>query len=51
MGYRTITVQDACATRDLEVYGVTTPATQVHAAIALAFLYGEVASDDEFLGC
>lgn len=51
LGYQTVTVHDACATRDLEFQGVTTPAAQVHAAFmaALAFLYGEVVSTDEFL--
>ena len=43
-GYRTTTIHDACATRDLEFGGTTVPATQVHAALmaALAFMYGEV---------
>ena len=51
LGYRTITVHDACATRDLEFNGATTPAAQVQTAImhALAFLYGEVVSTDELL--
>ncbi|KQZ76711.1 Isochorismatase [Sphingopyxis sp. Root214] len=44
LGYRTTTIHDACATRDLEFGGTITPATQVHAALmaALAFYYGEV---------
>ncbi|WP_374302802.1 cysteine hydrolase family protein [Paracoccus sp. (in: a-proteobacteria)] len=52
LGYRTITVHDACATRDVEFQGATTPAPQVQAAFmhALAFLYGEVVSTDEMLG-
>ncbi len=43
-GYQTITIHDACATRDLEFEGTTVPAAQVHAALmaALAFMYGEV---------
>ena len=43
-GYQTTTIHDACATRDLEFDGTTTPAAQVHAALmaALAFYYGEV---------
>lgn len=43
-GYRTTTIHDACATRDLEFDGTTVPAAQVHAALmaALAFYYGEV---------
>lgn len=51
LGYKTVTVHDACATRDLEFNGVTAPATQVHAALmaALAFMYGEVIGTDEFL--
>ncbi len=51
LGYRTVTVHDACATRDLGFGGVTTPAAQVHAAFmaALAFLYGEVIGTDELL--
>lgn len=43
-GYKTTTIHDACATRDLEFDGTTVPAAQVHAALmaALAFAYGEV---------
>ncbi len=43
-GYKTTTIHDACATRDLEFDGTTVPAAQVHAALmaALAFMYGEV---------
>lgn len=51
LGYRTTTIHDACATRDLEFDGVITPAAQVHAAYmaALAFLYGEVTCTDAFI--
>lgn len=51
LGYRTVTIHDACATRDLEFDGVTTPAAQVHAALmaALAFMYGEVIDTYQFL--
>ncbi len=47
-GYRTVTIHDACATRDLEFNGVAVPAAQVHAALmaAFAFAYGEVISTD-----
>lgn len=50
-GYRTVTIHDACATRDLEFNWVAVPAAQVHAALmaALAFAYGEVISTDAFL--
>src|SRR3546814_17535685 len=46
LGYKTITLHDACATRELEFNGVNNPAGQVHAAImsALAFSYGGVIS-------
>ena len=51
LGFRTVTVHDACATRDVDFNGATTPAAQVQTAImhALAFLYGEVVSTDELL--
>lgn len=51
LGYATVTVHDACATRDLEFDGVTAPAAQVHAALmaALAFMYGEVIGTDAFI--
>lgn len=51
LGYRTITIHDACATRDLEFNGVTAPAAEVHAALmaALAFMYGDVIGADEFI--
>jgi nicotinamidase-related amidase len=50
-GYRTVTVHDACATRDLEFNGVAVSAAQVHAGFmaAFAFAYGEVISTDAFL--
>jgi nicotinamidase-related amidase len=52
-GYKTTTIHDACATRDLDFGGITTPAPQVHAALmaALAFGYGEVISTDALLAC
>lgn len=51
LGYKTTTIHDACATRDLDFDGVTIPAAHVHAALmsALAFGYGEVISTDAFL--
>lgn len=51
LGYKTTTIHDACATRDLDFDGVTTPAVQVHAVLmaALASAYGEVISTDAFL--
>ena len=36
LGYRTITVHDACATRDLEFGGRVLPAADVHAAFMAA---------------
>lgn len=50
-GYRTVTVHDACATRNLEFNGVTVPAAHVHAAMmsSFGFAYGEVISTDDFL--
>src|SRR3546814_12535838 len=54
LGYKTITIHDACATRELEFNGVITPAGQVHAALmsALAFAYGDVISTEALLaGC
>lgn len=43
-GYKTTTVHDACATRDLEFGETKIPASQVHATImaAIEFMYGEV---------
>lgn len=51
LGYKTTTIHDACATRDLDFDGVTVSAAHVHAALmsALAFGYGEVISTDAFL--
>lgn len=51
LGYKTTTIHDACATRDLDFDGITIPAAQVHATLmaALAFGYGEVISTDAFL--
>lgn len=51
LGYRTTTLHDACATRDLEFEGATLPAAQVHAAqmAGLAFMYGEVIDTDTWL--
>lgn len=50
-GYKTVTVHDACATRDLEFNGATVPAAHVHAALmaAFAFGYGEVVATDDFI--
>jgi nicotinamidase-related amidase len=51
LGYKTTTVHDACATRDVDFNGTVSPAANVHTTImgALAFLYGDVVSTDEFL--
>ncbi|SHJ29367.1 cysteine hydrolase family protein [Wenxinia saemankumensis] len=51
LGYRTVTIHDACATRDLEFDGRSVPAAHVQTAImsALAFFYGEVIATDEFV--
>lgn len=51
LGYKTVTIHDACATRELEFDGTTIPADKVHAALmaALAFFYGEVVTTDDFL--
>lgn len=50
-GYKTVTVHDACATRDLEFNGAPVPAAHVHAALmaAFAFGYGEVVATDDFI--
>jgi nicotinamidase-related amidase len=50
-GYKTVTIHDACATRELEFNGVTVPAADVHATImaAFAFAYGELVSTDDFI--
>lgn len=46
LGYKTVVVQDGCATMDLEYGGIRVPAEQVHAAnmAALAFAHGKVVS-------
>ncbi|MBM3604199.1 MAG: cysteine hydrolase [Alphaproteobacteria bacterium] len=51
LGYRTVTVHDACASRELEFNGASVPAAHVHAAMmsAFAFAYGEVVSTDDFI--
>ncbi|MCX5581658.1 cysteine hydrolase family protein [Kaistia terrae] len=51
LGYRTITIHDACATMDLVFGDTTVPAAHVHASImaALAMFYGEVIGTEEFL--
>lgn len=51
LGYNTTTIHDACATRDVEFGGETSSAANVHTAImgALAFLYGDVISTEDFL--
>lgn len=50
-GYRTVTIHDACATRDLEFNGVIAPAAHVHAAMmwSFGFAYGEVISTEDFI--
>ncbi|WP_018508410.1 cysteine hydrolase family protein [Thiobacillus thioparus] len=50
LGYKTIVVHDACATRDLEFGGQVVPAAQVHAAMmaALAFAYAKITTTDEY---
>ena len=51
MGYATVVLHDACATRDLEFNGVVVPAAQAHAAYmaSLAFGYSQVVSTQEWL--
>jgi nicotinamidase-related amidase len=51
LGYKTVTIHDACATRELEFDGATVPAAQVHATLmaALAFYYGEVIPTETFV--
>jgi len=51
LGYSTVVVHDACATRDVEFEGLTVPAAQVHAAnmSALAFAYGRVVGTSEYI--
>jgi len=40
LGYHSIVVEDACATRNLEFNGVTVEAAKVHAAFMAALAYG-----------
>jgi len=51
LGYRSIVVHDACATRDQEFGGTVVPASDVHAAFmaALQFGYAKLVSTDEWL--
>ena len=51
LGYKTMVVEDACATRDLEFQGEVVSAAKVHAAYmsALAFGYGQVLSTSDYL--
>lgn len=51
LGYNTVIVHDACATRDIEFDGKTAPAAQVHLSFmsALAFAYGKVTITSEYL--
>lgn len=51
LGYRTTTIHDACATRDLEFDGSIVPAAEAHATImaALAFAYGEVTDTESWI--
>lgn len=51
MGYPVTVLHDACATRDLEFNGVTTPAAHVQAAVMAAFEFGycAVQSTQEYL--
>jgi nicotinamidase-related amidase len=51
LGYRSVVVHDACATRDQEFEGKVVPAAEVHAAFmaALGFAYARLVSADEYL--
>lgn len=51
LGYKVTVLHDACATRDLEFKGQTTPASQVQTAMmaALAFAYATVMGTSEYL--
>src|SRR5262249_24041180 len=51
LGYRSVVVHDACATRDQEFEGAVVPAAQVHAAFmaALRFGYAKLISTEEYL--
>lgn len=50
-GFKTTTIHDACATRNIEFGGQTAPAAHVHTAImgALASFYGNVTSTEDFV--
>ncbi len=52
LGYPSVVVHDACATRDQEFGGRVVPAVEVHAAFmaALGFAYARVVSAEEYLG-
>ncbi|MBV8801781.1 MAG: cysteine hydrolase, partial [Gammaproteobacteria bacterium] len=43
-GYQSVIIFDACATKDLSIYGIDVPAAQVHAAYmaGLNGLFAEV---------
>ncbi|MEG1020675.1 MAG: cysteine hydrolase family protein [Myroides sp.] len=49
--YKCIVIDDACASRDLEINGKTVKAQDVHNAFlaALAFFYAEIKNTEEFL--
>ncbi|MCW2263474.1 MULTISPECIES: cysteine hydrolase family protein [Sphingobacterium] len=49
--YKCIVIDDACASRDLEINGKTVKAEDVHNAFlaALAFFYAEIKNTEEFL--
>jgi nicotinamidase-related amidase len=51
LGYQSIVVHDACATRDQEFASKTIPAADVHAAFmaALQFGYAQLVSTEEYL--
>lgn len=51
LGYETLLIEDACATRDLSYDGKAIPAEQVHYAFvgALESMYCEVTSTEDFL--
>lgn len=50
-GYKTVTIVDVCATRDLEFNGGTVPAAHGHTALmaAFEFAYGKVVATDDFI--
>ncbi|GEN83237.1 putative isochorismatase family protein YddQ [Sporosarcina luteola] len=51
LGFETVLIEDACATRDMSYDGKTVPAEQVHTAFvsALGSMYCEVTSTENFL--